>query len=89
MIKAIFVTFKKLISDKRGDDFTETSSSLSRAGRATIAAVAIVGVGAGTVATLNNTNTTTDNASNKVGEQMGGKGAKSETVTKPFSQGAN
>ena len=71
MFKAIATTFKKLLSDKRGEDLTEVSSGLSKGAKAVIACTVIAATAAGATTLANTSNSASDTAAAKVTAPVG------------------
>lgn len=80
------VTFiKRLGRDVRGDDETNGSLGLSRAGAVAIAAVAIAATAATTAALSNSTNSATSNTSQKINSVTGAQAYTASTVAPAFT----
>ena len=78
MIKFIARTFKQLLSDKRGDDYTEASTKLTSAAKVAIALGGIAAAAAGASSLSNSSNAASDTAAQKVNAPIG---AQASTTT--------
>ena len=78
MISIIVLSFKKLLSDKRGDDYTEASTKLTSAAKVAIALGGIAAAAAGASSLSNSSNAASDTAAQKVNAPIG---AQASTTT--------
>lgn len=78
--------FRRLAFDTRGEDVTESSSALSRAGKVVAAGVAITALGSGTAVLANNANSAGDTTSAKINGTVGAQAATADRVQNPFGK---
>lgn len=86
MFQSIRITLKKLFSDKRGEDFTDASSTVSRAGKTLIGLGAVAAISAGVAASSTGTNNATSEAQKRVNAPVGAEAPKADPSKPVFQQ---
>lgn len=84
MIKAIRATFKKLLSDNRGEDLTDVSSGLSKGAKAVIACAVITATAAGAKTMNDGVNDANDKATKNVTAPVSGQVGQTAQMQAPF-----
>jgi hypothetical protein len=83
---AKLVTFaKNLARDTRGEDYANTTSSLSTGARTVIAGTVIAAAAGGATVAVNNANKQTDTTSQKVNQAGGASATQTQSASSPFS----
>src|SRR5690606_19834243 len=75
---------RRLLNDTRGEDYTEASSSITRAGKVAIVATVITASAGGAATLANNANYAGDTTSNKINQTVGAQSDNADKVDSPF-----